>query len=156
MQLKDAEKLAITLMHAHALNDWHFKFDRAKRRFGCCNYTHKTLSLSRVLTELNDETTVRDVILHEIAHALTPGAGHGRAWRDMCQKIGAKPERTYQPNDVQQASAPYLLRCKHCQREYKRYRKTRRTFYCAPCCHTHNHGYASDTYKLEWVTLKRT
>jgi hypothetical protein len=34
-----------------------------------------------------------DTCLHEIAHALTPFAGHGPVWQAMCMKIGANPSR---------------------------------------------------------------
>ena len=75
-------------MARHGLGDWTFQFDRAKRRFGACNYTTRTISLSRTLTRLNDDAAVRETLLHEIAHALTPGAGHGPAWQVKCLEFG--------------------------------------------------------------------
>ncbi len=33
------------------------------------------------------------VLLHEIAHALTPRDGHGPKWRAMCVRVGARPTR---------------------------------------------------------------
>ena len=38
---------------------------------------------------------MRDTILHEVAHALTPGDNHGPLWRRVCRQIGARPERCY-------------------------------------------------------------
>jgi hypothetical protein len=43
---------------------------------------------------------VTDTILHEIAHALTLGDGHGYAWKRKCIEIGAKPERCYTNKDT--------------------------------------------------------
>ena len=73
MELADAESLALELMRQHGLLPrWKFKFDRAIRRFGCCNEGKRLISLSARLTELNSEYEVRDTILHEIAHANDP------------------------------------------------------------------------------------
>ena len=72
MNLKDAEELALSLMRKHGLSHWEFGFDRAKRRFGACNFSKKRISLSKYLTEVNEIEQVRDTILHEIAHALAP------------------------------------------------------------------------------------
>lgn len=38
---------------------------------------------------------VRDTILHEIAHAITPGAGHIQLWKDTAISIGCSGERYY-------------------------------------------------------------
>jgi protein subunit release factor A len=46
MELQKAKELAESLMAHHGLQGWHFRFDRAKRRFGCCKYRTKTISLS--------------------------------------------------------------------------------------------------------------
>lgn len=83
-------------MNNHKLNDWTFVFDSAVRRFGCCFYKVKKISLSRKLVELNSVEQVKDVILHEIAHALAPSdAGHGLIWKKLATSVGAKCERTY-------------------------------------------------------------
>jgi hypothetical protein len=95
MELHPAGKIARELMDRHGLADWRFAWDRARRRFGSCSTTRKRITLSMHLAKLNDEAEVRDTILHEIAHALTPGDGHGRRWKAACAQIGAKPDRCY-------------------------------------------------------------
>src|SRR5215210_5656070 len=97
MNLYEASYLAGDLMRQHGLLDagWTFAFDHARRRFGKCDYTHRQITLSRTLALLNNLDEVRDTILHEIAHALCPDAGHGARWRATCRRIGAKPERCY-------------------------------------------------------------
>ena len=42
-----------------------------KVSLGTCSYVKKTIYLAKWYTELNDESEVRDTILHEIAHALS-------------------------------------------------------------------------------------
>lgn len=100
MNLAAAEGLARQLMNEHGLSHWTFAFDRAERRFGLCSWTHKRITLSAKLTLLNDIEPVRETILHEIAHALAPGDGHGPIWRAMCRKLGIPAERCFTEKDV--------------------------------------------------------
>ena len=96
MKLDDAENLALVLMEDHGIGStWSFAFDGAKRRCGVCNYNTRTISVSRHFVRMNDEAAVRDVVLHEIAHALVgPKAdAHGSAWKLQAMRIGARPER---------------------------------------------------------------
>lgn len=125
-------------MRRHGLFEagWRFRFDRARRRFGCCNYTRKLITLSRPLTLLNHEPEVRDTLLHEIAHALSPGDNHGRRWRAKCREIGAKPRRCYTDETV--ASPPrrparYEWGCVPCGWWVERRRRTRANYVCAKC-----------------------
>lgn len=114
MDLIKAEELAIQLMTLHGLieQNWRFEFDRSLRRFGVCKYRGKTIGLSRALVELNDEFEVKDTILHEIAHALTPNdRGHGWAWRQKCIEIGARPQRCYSSKEVARPKMRYQFQC---------------------------------------------
>ncbi len=93
MNLDDARALAEAWIEQHGLHGWRFTFDRAVRRFGQCDYLRRTISLSAALTELNDEHRVENTILHEIAHALTPGANHGPEWKRVAASIGCDAQR---------------------------------------------------------------
>jgi predicted metal-dependent hydrolase len=93
MDTLKAAILARNLMNEHGLEDWAFKFDTCKASFGSCRRYKKLITLSRLNTQLNYEQGVRNTILHEIAHALSPKPGHGKVWKEVCRKIGAKPER---------------------------------------------------------------
>ena len=132
----DARELAWRLMKLHGLGDWHFQFDHARRRFGVCRPGKKLIALSRPLTLLNPEPEVRDTILHEIAHALTPGDGHGARWQAKCVEIGARPRRCYTDATVvspPRKPAPYLFGCRPCAWWVDRRRVTRRRYVCAKC-----------------------
>ena len=136
MNLYEAAALARSLMKEHELTQWSFAFDHARRRFGCCNYTHRRITLSRPLTLLNTTDAVRDTLLHEIAHALAPGAGHGATWRATCRRIGANPVRCYDDKTVvspPRRAGRYAMSCPRCGWTVARHRRTRRKLFCKAC-----------------------
>lgn len=71
---------------------------------GHCNYRKRTICLNPTYVRHNSVENVRDTILHEIAHALTPNdrahGGHGREWREACVRVGAKPNRYASADEV--------------------------------------------------------
>jgi predicted SprT family Zn-dependent metalloprotease len=153
MNINDAQIMAWSLLEKHGLHNWFFRFDYAKRRFGSCDYRNRTITLSKHLTELNTKGEVRDTILHEIAHALTPGDNHGLRWQQKCLELGAKPMRCYELDNVKQPEPKYMLICPRCRMKYPRYRKSKGTYVCHRCCEKHNGGKASQAYRLYWLEL---
>jgi predicted metal-dependent hydrolase len=95
MDTAECKTLALSLMSQYRLYDWKFEFDYHKTRFGLCDYHKRTISMSLILTVLNDKEIVLDTILHEIAHAMTPNHGHGHKWRIMAKAIGCQPRACY-------------------------------------------------------------
>ncbi|MEM1107600.1 MAG: SprT-like domain-containing protein [Planctomycetota bacterium] len=155
MDLPSAGQLAHALMQTHGLtaDGWTFRFNQRKRTLGLCNYTTKRIELSAPFVARNDESEIRDVILHEIAHALTPpevppevstartraknhahaARPHGPAWQATCLKIGANPHRL---NTT--AVAPegkWQAVCPGCQTTHHRHPKPAkgRTYICKTC-----------------------
>ena len=136
MHPHDALVLARELVARHGLTGWSVRLDHARRRFGCCHYSRKLITLSRPLVLLNEEAQVRDTILHEIAHALTPGAGHGARWKRRCVEIGAKPVRCYTDASVRSPArgpARFRIGCPSCDWWVDRRRRSRRRFACTRC-----------------------
>jgi len=136
LNLDEARTLAISLLHQHGLTDWTFRFDNARRRFGACRYGSKQISLSRPLVYLNDIEQVRDTILHEIAHALTPGDGHGPRWRAACKRLGAVPKRCYTEDAVRsppRTSPRFKLGCDQCNWWIDRRRQPKGRYACRRC-----------------------
>ncbi len=89
-----AAALARELLAAHGLAGWSFRFNRSKLNMGLCKYGPRSVELSAHFVEHNPDEAVRDTLLHEIAHALVgPGHGHDAAWKAMCRRVGARPER---------------------------------------------------------------
>ena len=153
MDTVTAEQLAWELLEKYGLDHWRFRFDYAKRRFGSCDYHKRTITLSKHLTLLNPKSEVRDTLLHEIAHALTPGDNHGTKWQAKCMELGAKPLRCYETEQVNQPEPAYLLVCTKCRKKYPRYRKTKGIYVCRACCDRHNEGKPSHKYRLYWLEV---
>ncbi len=155
MNLESAQALAEKIMKEEVLEDWSFCFDFAKKRFGKCDYGKKEISLSKYLTELNDEKTVQDTIIHEVAHAIAGHAsGHGKFCKQCVVRMGGVPERCYSPQNVKTPKMKYSLICPNCKNEISRARKPKKSFFktasaCLQCCKLHNSGKFSRNFVLE-------
>ena len=121
MDLNEHKKLARELMDSHRLVKWRIQYSHSKRTFGTC-FRNGRIQFSKYLVELNNVEKCRDNILHEIAHALTPGAHHGPIWEAMALKIGAIPKRCFE-SDVVIPEAKWLAMCDNHGLVAKRNRK---------------------------------
>ena len=57
---------------------------------GMCSYTDRTIYLSTIFMRGHNcnYAKVKKTLMHEIAHALKPGQGHNKVWKNQCRKIG--------------------------------------------------------------------
>ncbi len=134
MSLEEARELALQLMKQHGLEFWRFEFDRAKRRFGSCQFATRRITLSKHLVLLNDIELVKNTILHEIAHALVnPRYGHNWVWRQKALEIGCDGERCYSGEKVNLVVARLKAKCPKCGYVYTKHRMPRKTKSCGKC-----------------------
>lgn len=154
MNLRDAAVQAHALMKAHGLinRGWKLVGDDAVRRGGHCHYVKKEISLSRHFIELNEwdgPDGVKNLVLHEIAHALAPrGAHHGPAWRQVAQSIGCTGERCHA---AKMPPRRFTYGCPN-GHEVRRHRQIRnRPLACSKCCNELNGGKFTTKFLL---TLK--
>lgn len=150
MKLQMAAELAHFYFTKYGLyeNGWRFEFDGGLRRFGSCQYSSKTITLSAHLTTINSEEHVKDTILHEIAHALAgPNHRHDRVWKKIARELGCSAVTTF-GSEVVLPKGKWQAVCPNCKKVYHRYRKpSRKKTACRDCCIEFNNGiYAEDFY----------
>lgn len=148
MDIYKALSEARTLMNAHGLTDrgWTLKVDRAKARAGRCNYSTRTISLSATLIRIRDESAVHNTILHEIAHALTPGHHHDAVWRRQHVALGGNGQRC---TDGTTAPARYIGTCPkgHTSKRHRFSKAIKLGTSCGVC----NPARFDERYRLVWV-----
>ena len=140
MNLSEAQHLAKALMKDFGIEDkgWRFAWDNAKRRHGQTRFSTKTISLSRPLTQINEDAVVENTIRHEIAHVLAgPSHGHDATWRAFARQCGAKPERCC--SEGKSVEAPIEGRCSNprCAHVHPRHRMPKagvKHICAAPAC----------------------
>lgn len=146
MELTEVKDLALSKMREHGLEGWSFQFDNAKKRLGVCNPSRQIIGLSAPLARINDLDTVRNTILHEIAHALAPArSGHGSEWKRICREIGARPERCANGEEIETLPSKYVGTCPKCSHTFKRDRLSARLKQAGgwcPCVKGYDPAYA--------------
>lgn len=126
MTINQAVTLAKNLLEKHIeLRGWRVTTNRRKSAFGLCSYTKKEIQLSSFLIPECTEQGIIDTILHEIAHALTPGHHHDNVWKRKCLELGGNGERVgsdtkYKKDrvDVLEKLQKYTLTCPVCGEKY--------------------------------------
>jgi predicted SprT family Zn-dependent metalloprotease len=90
MNLFEARRLTVTLLHRHGLDAWKVEFSRAKTRAGACRHERRAIVLSAPLVTVLSESEVVETVLHEVAHAMVGAEhAHDEVWRRTAQRIGA-------------------------------------------------------------------
>jgi predicted SprT family Zn-dependent metalloprotease len=134
VDLEAARTLATGLMAEHVeLQDWRLIFSRhARRTLGVCRHRQRVIVLSTAFVTLNDEPTVRDIVLHELAHALVgPGHGHDAVWQAKAVELGANPDRVC--TTAVMPPGDWQATCPSCNRAFHQYRQPTRRYWCRRC-----------------------
>ena len=132
------EALCLEVLEEEGLHGWTIKWDNAKRRAGACNHRTRVLSFSRVLFPLYPREVQRDIVMHEIAHAIAGSrAGHGKTWKLIAQRLGATPRATL-PHTLPQPSARWEGTCPKCGASRHLHSAPRRVVSCGKCSPSFN------------------
>ena len=151
MELTDAKILAENLMQKHGLSNYSFDFIQSLHKFGVCNNAKKIIYLSIPLVKINSTERVTQTILHEIAHALTPGNGHNKKWLSMARSIGFILQARYTTSNTVVPDKNYEGKCVSCGKIILRYR-TRRLA-CGVCCRQFSEGKFDNKYLFSWTKI---
>lgn len=116
------------------LAQWSVHLGNAKRQLGLCRYHDKRIVLARRLVSSGQDDLIKDVIWHEVAHALAgPSAKHGPKWKKIALSLGANPSSRASAEALPAAPAPWVGRCPTCGAERHLYRPPRRVVSCGAC-----------------------
>jgi hypothetical protein len=114
----DCEKYANHFMAKHLEREWEFIWsNKMTRAFGYC-YSNHIIKLSVPYFNLNKAFPhiIRNIILHEIAHAMQYEQmgyiSHDKHWKNYCLKIGTVPEVRFSHLDVTVPCNSFALRNK--------------------------------------------
>lgn len=114
------EILALGREHAdlNGLRGWTVKDAvRSVTTAGWCKYGRRTIELNCDLMEKWPYADVLDVVLHEIAHAISyrrhgrEGKGHGRLWKEVAVEVGAEPTRCYESHRLPKPEPRWMGTC---------------------------------------------
>ena len=164
MTICEIHNLATNLMKEHGLVEkgWILKWDNAKNRAGQCGIKRgiKYISLSKVVLPLHTDKSIKDTILHEIAHALAGiHNGHNHVWKRVALQIGCNAQRCYDDSSFKQgakealiAQSKYTLTCPNCGKKRPAHRKHKRISACGECCKKYNGGKYDEKFK--WIVIQ--
>jgi predicted SprT family Zn-dependent metalloprotease len=76
-------------MYPYLGNEWRVEINfRYTYHYGTCCYLTRRIELNADFVKLSGIYYLEQLVLHEIAHALTPFHGHDQLFRDVCAEIG--------------------------------------------------------------------
>lgn len=131
-ELPRVRRWADALIALHLDPGWTFAFDSAKTRAGLCNYTSRTISVSRYLASRYEDDEIHQVLLHEVAHAIAgTRAGHGPKWKAIAADLGYEGKRLHD-GEIANELAPWVGSCPAGHVHY-RYRRPTRALACGRC-----------------------
>jgi predicted metal-dependent hydrolase len=93
-RIEGVNEIAVQLLKRYGLEHIKFEFGHNRKYYGICHQDRIELDLFLALNAPRE--VVRNIILHEIAHALVyPLRGHGEKWQTKAKELGVTWERKY-------------------------------------------------------------
>ena len=105
---------------------------RMRTTLGSYMPSHKQIAISSRLLAMGDHSDVREVVLHEVAHAIVHArfgnkpSAHGREFRSICKELDIEPKRYVDvPTEKWQTRIRYAAQCDRCNLIVVRKRRMR-------------------------------
>lgn len=157
------ERQAKALMTAHGVGSLGFEFDRSKRRVGAMHYRTVgnvaipvKITLSRNYAVLLRPDELHETMLHEIAHALTPGTGHGWEWKRKARELGLPNPKSCSEKSARPEAA-WSAFCPNCKEQRgSQHRAPLRVYMCSKCLPQIGHLAARLTWVKNGLVMEHT
>lgn len=126
MEVSAAYDAGRALMDRWGLKDWRLDFNQSfwhpaiTWRLG---RKARTIELSWRFVRANTPRAVEQIVLHEIAHALTVGL-HNEAWREVARRIGCEYTTSEVPG-LTLPPMPWTVACPACNVKFPRARRVK-------------------------------
>ena len=111
---------AEAVLRQHDITDWKIVLTNNKVQLGAVRYSTKTMFLANRLSEVTEDE-LKEVVLHEIAHILTPKHNHDKVWKARAKELGCSGKRTVSFGRM--PDFKYLVTCESCDFVTFRHRK---------------------------------
>ncbi|MDQ2919476.1 MAG: SprT-like domain-containing protein [Verrucomicrobiota bacterium] len=134
---------------------------RLRSAAGRAIFRNAIVSLNPKLREHGADEIDR-TLRHELAHLIAQMragrrriAPHGAEWRRACRDLGIADEQRCHtlPFPTSTHARRFLYRCRHCQKDFPRVRRIRRTVACLECCRRYNRGEFDRRFQIELVRV---
>jgi hypothetical protein len=103
---------------------WTFGIHRSKRILGQCDFSTKTISVSKYYIDVCTPKQIKQTLLHEAAHFLCdPSVGHGPEWIRKCAELGIPAKRCANYESLKKIPARWTGHCPVCKEEFRAFRK---------------------------------
>jgi len=118
----------------YKLCDWKLTWNNAFSRAGICYENKKTISISRHYIKRNNWNNIKNIILHEISHAIVGNInGHNEKWLKTFKKLGGNG-KMYCNNYCKNNDYKYIRYCINIPCDnLTSYHLTRRKKKCTNC-----------------------
>jgi predicted SprT family Zn-dependent metalloprotease len=136
MELSLLRGIASQKLYQHKLIGWSFGIGDFGRRAGVCKHSVQRIEIQEYYALHNPQEEVMDTLMHEIAHALTPGHKHDAFWKAVAIQLGATPVSCNKKN-VAVKPGDWKATCDECGKVYYKYKASAglesRRFGCVVC-----------------------